>query len=141
MNEHDQLLDKEGGANEPPQNDQPAEGDKPKDDENREPNKDEEDKPPEVSDEHISKRVKYNYTYLDGLRGIGAFSVYLNHSFLKFYPFYKKEELEDGKEKHFPPDFMRTTPIRIIYEGYVWVMVFFILSGFVLPMNFFRTGR
>ena len=36
---------------------------------------------------------------------------------------------------------MRTTPARIVYAGNLWVLVFFILSGFVLPMNYFKTGR
>lgn len=36
---------------------------------------------------------------------------------------------------------MRDTPIRVFYAGYFWVVVFFILSGFVLPINFFRNGR
>ena len=39
------------------------------------------------------------------------------------------------------PDCLRNTPLKIIYHGYFWVIVFFILSGFVLPMNFFKTGR
>jgi peptidoglycan/LPS O-acetylase OafA/YrhL len=36
---------------------------------------------------------------------------------------------------------MRDTPVRVLYAGQLWVSVFFILSGFVLPMNFFKTGR
>ena len=36
---------------------------------------------------------------------------------------------------------MRDTPARVFYAGQLWVTVFFILSGFVLPMNFFKTGR
>jgi len=31
--------------------------------------------------------------------------------------------------------------VRIFIHGYFWVVVFFILSGFVLPLNFFKTGR
>lgn len=78
---------------------------------------------------------------MDGIRGIGAFSVYCNHFMLTFYPYYSKSEMDDGKEKYFPNEYVRTTPIRIAYAGHLWVLVFFILSGFVLPMNYFKTGR
>lgn len=78
---------------------------------------------------------------MDGIRGIGAFSVYCNHFMLTFYPYYSKSELEDGKEKYYPPEWVRTTPIRIFYGGHIWVLIFFILSGFVLPMNYFKTMR
>jgi len=36
---------------------------------------------------------------------------------------------------------MRTTPVVIFWNGYFWVWVFFILSGFVLPLNFFKSRR
>ena len=36
---------------------------------------------------------------------------------------------------------MRDTPFTLFYSGYFWVWVFFILSGFVLPLNFFRQGK
>jgi len=78
---------------------------------------------------------------MDGIRGIGAFAVYCNHFMLTFYPYYSKSELKDGKEKYFPAEWVRTTPIRIAYAGHLWVYIFFILSGFVLPMNYFKTGR
>jgi peptidoglycan/LPS O-acetylase OafA/YrhL len=78
---------------------------------------------------------------MDGLRGIGAFAVYINHFMLLFYPWYTEKDLQDGKEKYYPPDWMRDTPARVTYAGQLWVSVFFILSGFVLPMNFFKTGR
>jgi hypothetical protein len=60
---------------------------------------------------------------------------------LTFYPYYSKSELDDGKEKYYPYEWMRTTPVRMLYAGHLWVLAFFLLSGFVLPMNFFKTGR
>lgn len=36
---------------------------------------------------------------------------------------------------------MRTTPIRVLYMGSLWVKVFFIISGFVLPLRYFKTGK
>ena len=75
------------------------------------------------------------------MRGIGAFAVYHNHFMLTFNPYYSKDDLEGNKEKYYPPEWMRTTPVRILYAGHLWVLLFFVLSGFVLPMNFFKTGR
>ena len=37
--------------------------------------------------------------------------------------------------------FLPYPPASLFYNGYYWVKVFFILSGFVLPLNFFKTGR
>jgi len=39
------------------------------------------------------------------------------------------------------PAFSRYPPFTAFYHGYLWVEIFFILSGFVLPQNFFKTGR
>jgi peptidoglycan/LPS O-acetylase OafA/YrhL len=83
-----------------------------------------------------------DYKYMDGLRGLGAFAVYINHFMLVFYPWYSKEEIHsDGMMLYYPPEWMRDTPARVLYSGQLWVSIFFILSGFVLPMNFFKTGR
>jgi peptidoglycan/LPS O-acetylase OafA/YrhL len=35
----------------------------------------------------------------------------------------------------------RGSPLKILYHGLMWVYVFFILSGFVLPLRFFKTQR
>ena len=90
---------------------------------------------------HISKRREIDYSFLDGLRGCGAFAVYLNHFMLTFYPYYTRADMEEPTEKYYPPEWMRTTPVKVLYAGHLWVLVFFILSGFVLPMNYFKTGR
>ena len=82
-----------------------------------------------------------DYKFLDGIRGIGAFGVYLNHFILRFYPWYKEAEMDDPKQKYFPPDWVRVTPFRLVYNGNLWVTVFFILSGFVLPLSFFKSMR
>jgi len=43
-------------------------------------------------------------------------------------------------QRHFP-DWVHQTPLMLFIHGSFWVVVFFILSGFVLPLNFFKTGR
>jgi len=35
--------------------------------------------------------------------------------------------------------FLRT-PLRLLFHGNFWVLVFFLISGFVLPMRYFETG-
>jgi len=78
---------------------------------------------------------------MDGLRGFGAFAVYLCHVQGQFYPMRTQEEIAEGSDPRHFPDWMRYTPFKIVYHGYFWVIVFFILSGFVLPLRFFKTGK
>jgi hypothetical protein len=42
---------------------------------------------------------KSNYSYLDGLRGIGALVVYFNHFISHFFPLPPKEKLADDEYK------------------------------------------
>ena len=85
-----------------------------------------------------------NYCYLDGLRGIGAFIVYLSHFMDHFFPLRKKKEIAEdpiGYQEKNIPDWVRNTPITLLYHGYFWVVVFFILSGFVLTLRFFKIKK
>ena len=46
--------------------------------------------------------------------------------------------IEEGYEE---PDwilFVKMTPFNLFIHGYFWVVIFFILSGFVLPLRFFK---
>lgn len=78
---------------------------------------------------------------MDGLRGMGAFAVYLSHFRDQFYPYPTAEDIAAGEDTRHLPDAFRNSPLQIIHHGYFWVLVFFILSGFVLPLRFFRTGN
>lgn len=82
-----------------------------------------------------------NYHFLDGLRGFGAFAVYLHHFMNNYCHLQTIEDRDDGVDQVAPPEWMRATPVRVVYQGALWVKVFFILSGFVLPLRFFKTGR
>ena len=33
------------------------------------------------------------------------------------------------------------TPLRILITGHFWVIIFFTVSGFVLPLRYFETGK
>ena len=77
---------------------------------------------------------------MDGLRGIGAFIVYMSHYMDMFFPYVEQKQIDDGDKRHVP-EVLRETPLKIIYSGYFFVVVFFILSGFVLPLRYFKTGK
>ncbi|MBC7696710.1 MAG: acyltransferase [Burkholderiales bacterium] len=64
---------------------------------------------------------------LDGLRGLAAFSVFLSH-FIGFY-------FESNNIKT-----LQSSPLRIFWNGDAAVNLFFVLSGFVLAISFFRTN-
>jgi len=37
--------------------------------------------------------------------------------------------------------YLNMTPMLVFVHGYFWVVIFFILSGFVLPLSFFKTKK
>jgi peptidoglycan/LPS O-acetylase OafA/YrhL len=73
---------------------------------------------------------------LDGLRGLAALSVVLWHYSLAFFP-----ALNNRSATH-PLAFgqlVATTPLHLPLAGDFAVSVFFVLSGFVLSLSFFRS--
>jgi peptidoglycan/LPS O-acetylase OafA/YrhL len=72
--------------------------------------------------------------YMDGLRGLAAFVVVLNHFALAFYPalFFGS----DVQSQHIET-FMSGSVFNIFYNGNFAVCIFFVLSGFVLSHKFF----
>lgn len=50
-------------------------------------------------------------------------------------------ERENNVDVVAPPYFTVMPPVSALRNGDLWVSIFFILSGFVLPLNFFKTGR
>jgi peptidoglycan/LPS O-acetylase OafA/YrhL len=84
-----------------------------------------------------------DYKFLDGLRGIGSFVVYVCHFLDHFYhiPTVKWLRKRSNSAQHMLPDWARETPVTIFYNGYFWVVVFFILSGFVLTLRFFKIRK
>lgn len=83
-----------------------------------------------------------NYESLNGLRGFGAVAVYLGHFFIYFFP--TTDEADDVHAPTPPPSWLkyaRNTPLVVFIHGYFWVIIFFILSGFVLPLSYFKTRK
>lgn len=83
-----------------------------------------------------------NYEALNGLRGFGAVAVYFSHLIMFFYPSPDQTDEEVIPISN-PPwlRYARMTPLVVLINGYFWVIVFFILSGFVLPLSYFKTGK
>lgn len=67
--------------------------------------------------------------------------MYLSHFMGHFYGLESERSKKLGRPTHRPWDWIRTTPITFLYHGYFWVVVFFMLSGFVLPMRLFKTNK
>lgn len=60
---------------------------------------------------------------LDSLRGLASFSVLLHHLYLVF-PFW--------------PVFLKLSPLRVMVNGHAPVILFFVLSGFVLSLPYWN---
>mgnify|MGYP000710342054 FL=1 len=85
-----------------------------------------------------------DYEYLNGLRGWGAFAVFLFHFTEAFWKVDKRPDGDNLDGSWSPPAwliFLRTTPVGICIAGYAAVSVFFVLSGFVLPLQWFFRRR
>ncbi|HUC87081.1 MAG TPA: acyltransferase [Candidatus Saccharimonadales bacterium] len=75
--------------------------------------------------------------YLDGLRGLAALIVVLDHFAISFFP-----AATDGSvhTTHGALEsVVQQTPLHILVSGNFSVCIFFVLSGFVLSAKFFRT--
>ena len=73
---------------------------------------------------------------LEGLRGIASFIVVIDHYILAFFPamfFPLKYAFHYPIEK-----VIASTPLSILYNGDLAVVIFFVLSGFVLSFKFFQ---
>lgn len=58
--------------------------------------------------------------------------------------FYFPSYDDDPTDPNMPPEwlrYLRMTPLVAFINGYFWVIVFFIISGFVLPLRFFQTRK
>jgi peptidoglycan/LPS O-acetylase OafA/YrhL len=78
------------------------------------------------------------FRYLDGLRGLAALIVVIDHFAISFFPAATdgSVQIKHGAAEHL----VQSTPLHILVSGNFSVCVFFVLSGFVLSSKFFRTG-
>ena len=82
----------------------------------------------------------YPTSYLDGLRGVAAFIVYIDHFAVNWF-----DLLRRGYGSTYMDNYVIQLPIiRLFYSGRASVAVFFVISGFVLsykPLKQIHTGQ
>ena len=76
--------------------------------------------------------AKTHITYLDSIRGLAAFTV-INDHFVTAYDL--------PCENSFCKDLLDLTPLHIWWDGSAAVSMFFVLSGLVLSLKYFRLGH
>ncbi len=76
--------------------------------------------------------------YLEGIRGIAAFGVFLNHFCLAFYNAYYTQKPEKSHLDGLEIDYTHSA-FSFLNNGGYCVAIFFVLSGFVLSRKYFRS--
>jgi len=79
-------------------------------------------------------------SYLDGVRGVAAFLVFMHHTFVEYF-----QNLNRGYNSRPDAKWIAQLPlIRTLYTGAFMVAIFFVLSGFVLsvrPLQLIRARK
>ena len=80
--------------------------------------------------------------FLESIRGLAAFSVVINHLIGVFYPILNTNGLDTSRGdimKHgFLARMIAVSPFSIVHNGNLAVQIFFMLSGVVLSLSYFR---
>ena len=76
---------------------------------------------------------------LEGLRGVAALMVVVYHFIALFFPAMRNGNMDLAHTRY--EQHLYGTPVTLFFSGGLGVAIFFVLSGFVLSIGFFRTGN
>jgi peptidoglycan/LPS O-acetylase OafA/YrhL len=76
-------------------------------------------------------------TSLDVLRGLACLAVTIHHVFM-INPLFLYSYTTNKPSGYFSIDFLIFSPLRFVWDGHAAVILFFVLSGFVLSISFFK---
>ncbi|MES5896735.1 acyltransferase family protein [Bacillus cereus group sp. RP43] len=79
--------------------------------------------------------MKRHLVQLDSLRGMAAMTVVFGH-LLYIYPYF--EPNTSKSMDYFWLNIVKYSPLHIIFDGHAAVILFFVLSGFVLALPYYR---
>ncbi|KUJ24485.1 uncharacterized protein LY89DRAFT_573259 [Mollisia scopiformis] len=85
---------------------------------------------------HIDAPRKSSTEYLDGVRGLASFIVFIFHFTHMFYP---STNTGYGVSQH--PSIWQLPIIRFVYSGAAMVSIFFVVSGYVLTHRYIQKMR
>lgn len=88
-----------------------------------------------LEDDFLDKRHSAT-SHLDGLRGFAAFIVFLSHNASPWYL-----QMRSGYEPGKMDTILQLPLIRILFHGTPMVVIFFVISGFVLSLKSIRLAR
>lgn len=80
------------------------------------------------------------YLYLEGIRGFGAFVVYNHHFTVECWDYFFNRD----RGAPVPSWYLRVifaSPINILLNGSFWVGPFFLLSGLVITISWYKNRR
>ncbi|OME07846.1 hypothetical protein BSK64_06205 [Paenibacillus odorifer] len=79
--------------------------------------------------------------FIDGLRGVAALIVVLNHFAVGFYPALYNGDINQVHTQSNLELIIAKSPLNLIYNGSFAVCIFFLLSGYVLSYKYFNTKK
>lgn len=74
---------------------------------------------------------------LDVLRGLACLAVTIHHIFM-FNPVFLESYTTNIPSGYGVIDFLKFSPLKFVWDGHAAVILFFVLSGFVLSISFFK---
>jgi peptidoglycan/LPS O-acetylase OafA/YrhL len=83
----------------------------------------------------VTKYGDHRFEALDGLRGVAAMVVLCSHVLLASNPALAGAYVGSGPHAFSFAWALTFTPLHVLWAGQDWVMVFFVLSGFVLSLG------